>query len=187
VVDAALRDHVRELFGRVVYSHKTHEKDRERFTFFATVSKGVNVALSALTFGGVAAALQTQTHEALLIGVAFATVNAAFALVQLSFDPNRQAGLHREAAKQLLVVRDDYLTLLADIASGAASAAEVRLRRDALQAEAQEVFASAPDTTSAGFRRARKALKAQEEMTFSSAEIDAFLPVALRLDRQGLR
>ena len=36
----------------MLYTHKTHEKDRERLTLLGTVSKWTNIVLSRLTFGG---------------------------------------------------------------------------------------------------------------------------------------
>ena len=51
---------IRESFGRVLYTHKTHEKDRERLTLLGTVSKGTSIVLSGLTFEGVIATVGTR-------------------------------------------------------------------------------------------------------------------------------
>ena len=57
---------------------------------------------------------------------------------------------------------------------------DLRLKRDALAEELKEIYANSPSTTEAAYKKAHKALNLQEEMTFSTAEVDAFLPPALR-------
>lgn len=170
---------IRESFGRVVYTHKTHEKDRERFSRFATTSKTVNIALCALTFGGALTALGGGGTSFLVATVFLSTLSAAYALFQLSFDPQRTAERHRSAAKSLLVVRNDYENLLADAASGALTLDEIRTRRDELESQASDVYKLAPDTSSAAYSAAQKALGVNEDMTFSNEEINRFLPAAL--------
>ena len=57
---------------------------------------------------------------------------------------------------------------------------DIQLKRDALTDELRETYASSPSTTEAAYRKAHTALNLQEEMTFSVAEVDSFLPPALR-------
>jgi len=42
------------------------------------------------------------------------------------------------------------------------------------------VYSGAPSTTFAAYTKAQEALQQQEDMTFSDAEIDAFLPKELK-------
>lgn len=179
--DPALLDHVRQLFGRAVYSHKTHEKDRERLTKLGLALKWLNVVVGALTLGGIVTVLLGSLGQIQLTASAtLATINVGLSLVQLSFDPVREASLHREAAKRLLQVRDSYETLIADIVGGEVTDDRARSRRDELQKQALDAYVFAPDTSPRAYRRAQKALKVSEDMTFSASEIDAFLPEALR-------
>lgn len=60
------------------------------------------------------------------------------------------------------------------------SLADIQVRRDSLVDELNDVYANSPSTTEAAYKKAHKALNLQEEMTFSVAEIDSFLPQALR-------
>lgn len=171
---------IRESYGRVVYTHKTHEKERERQSRIANLSKWTNVVLGAITLGGVIAALGTSTAWVLFLSIAMATLNVGYALVQLSFDPRGQAGLHRAAAKQLLIVRNHFQALIADIKSGCLSDDQARNRRDELDAISAEAYRLAPDTSRRAYARAQRSLKFAEDMTFSVAEIDALLPHGLR-------
>lgn len=170
---------IRESFGRVLYTHKTHEKDRERLTFLGTVSKWTNIVLSGLTFGGVIATVGTKDPFWLSISLLLSTLSAGYAVFQLSFDPNRKAGSHRTAAKQFLVIRNQHVHLMADIKEGLLTADQVRSRRDELEKEFTDAVAVAPDTSPRAYRKAQKALQVDEDMTFSDEELNAFLPNAL--------
>jgi hypothetical protein len=173
-------DLVREEFGRVAYTHKTHEKAREQCSRKAAVSQWVNIVLNALTFGGVLTSLQSENRAFLYVALGFATLTAGYTLYQLSFNPTQEAVEHREAAKSLLRIRDSYIHLLADVKAHAVPGKEIRERREELSARAQEVYRTAPDTSSKAYRLAQRALKEQEDLTFSDEEIDKFLPRNLR-------
>lgn len=178
-------DVIREEFGRVAYTHKCHEKARELCTRQATISKWVNIVLNALTFGGVLTSITSESREFLFAALVFATLTAGYTLYQLSFNPAQEAAEHRAAAKSLLKIRDLYIHLLADIHGNALPPEEVRSQRNELSAQAQKVYLSAPDTSGKAYVLAQKALKKQEDLTFSDDELDRFLPSNLRKRTQA--
>ena len=65
--------------------------------------------------------------------------------------------------------------------SGTVSDAEGRERRDELQQATRDCYSDAPRTSPNAFDRAQDGLQNNEEMTFTSREIDLLLPEALRL------
>jgi hypothetical protein len=171
---------IREVYGRLVYTHKTHEKERERLSRFSIIAKWVNIVLSALTFGGITVALGTDEWGWRLASALLAVAAAGFAVFQLSFDPARSAEAHRTAAKRFLELRNAYETLIADILSEAISDEDLRRRRDELSEKVNDAFRAAPDSSHAAYARAQKALSEEEEMTFAEGEIASFLPGAMR-------
>jgi predicted GTPase len=52
---------IREIYGRVVWTHKTHEKERELSTRKAKRDKRVNVILMAITTTGTSKSLFKST------------------------------------------------------------------------------------------------------------------------------
>lgn len=62
---------------------------------------------------------------------------------------------------------------------------EIRQRRDDLQKQTFAVYEKAPQTISKAYKQAQKALKFNEELTFSEDEIDVLLPIRLRRDRNN--
>ena len=62
---------------------------------------------------------------------------------------------------------------------------KVTNRRDALLDDLHGVYSGAPSTTYQAYKKAQEALQQYEEMTFSDAEIDAWLPRELRKTTPG--
>lgn len=172
---------IRESFGRVVYSHKTHEKAREMESSKATLVKWVNIILTTLTSTTLVTTIFTNQTVLLYVSSVLSTLTLAFVIFQLSFDPAKEAERHRMAAKALWYVREEYVHLLTDIKTDPSSI-DVQLRRDDLIEQLKRIYDLAPDTSSRAYRAAQKALKISEDMTFSNEEIDAFLPDALHMN-----
>jgi hypothetical protein len=175
---------IRESFGRVVYTHKTHEKAREIASAKADLSKWTNIVLTTLTSGTLLSTIITNQKSLLYVGSALAALALAFTIFQLSFDPGSEAERHRATAKELWYVREKYIHLLADIAKNS-EAIDISSKRDELVDELKLIYKFAPDTTSRAYEKAQRALKISEDMTFSSEEIDRFLPSGLRLNENS--
>ncbi|WP_049159778.1 SLATT domain-containing protein, partial [Micrococcus luteus] len=89
---------------------------------------------------------------------------------------------HRRVASELWDVRESYISLIADLMSGTVTHTEARERRSELQEKARAAYSRAPRTSSKAFTHAQDGLKNNEELTFTSGEIDHLLPEALRLN-----
>jgi hypothetical protein len=171
---------IRESFGRVVYSHKTHEKAREFASRDAQVVKWVNIILTAVTSTTLLTTVFTNVHALLYVSSVLSTLTLAFVVFQLSFDPAKESERHRTTAKALWYIREKYVLLLTDISANTA-AVDVPARRDELIEELKNVYEFAPDTSSKAYKAAQKALKISEDMTFTDDEINNFLPDSLHL------
>ncbi|MGW6755602.1 SLATT domain-containing protein [Streptomyces sp. NPDC055006] len=189
-VDAYLLAQVRESFGRVVYSHKTHEKQAD---ICFRKHRWQQVALVGLT------AASSGTFLVSILGIAVspkvgslvtsfvALLVTVISLATKTFKFADEADAHRATASRLWGVRESFLSLIADLMSGTTPESEARARRDELQEAARSVYCEAPRTSDKAFTRARDGLKNNEELTFTSREIDLFLPEALRLNVREAR
>lgn len=181
---APIESVLRHRYGRLVYTHKTHEKDREISSRKSSRVRWFNVLLTAATaLSLVAAAWSDEAWVEWLAGV-IGVITAAFAIYQLSFDHDTDAERHRSAAKDLLTLRDQLETLIGDLRSGL-SEIEVTAKRDDLFARIDAVYKHAPNTSAAAYRAAKRALQVDDEMTFSEDEIDSMLPSPLRLSDES--
>ena len=176
--DIAFEDQVRECFGRVVYTHKTHERMADRSADTLRRYKIVQITLSALTSAGAIGVLVGEELwvEVATVGISFMTLFVAAYLK--NFDPGAIAQKHRDAAAKLWNVRECYLSLLTDLSRLPYEAAVER--RDELQAMLAALYEGAPQTDGKAYKEAQRRLKEMEDMSFTADEIDCFLPLSLK-------
>lgn len=172
---------IREAFGRVVYSHKTHEKACEIASSYSSLIKWINIVLTAVTASSIIAVIITdQTALKYITGI-FSLLTLGFTLFQLSFNPDEEASKHRQIAKEIWFIRERYENLISDIMNKIIDTNEAVKRRDELIEQVGNIYKYAPQTSSKAYAKAQKALKYKEDMTFSNAEINAFLPKNLHV------
>ena len=172
---------IRELFGRVVYSHKTQEKEAEMQQKIARDIKIGNILVISLTAGPLLANIITNQRAFLIVGSVFSFLGLAFTIFQLSFDPDRKVANHKDTANKLWLIRERFVCFITDITNENMSEAEITAKRDSLIEELDIIYKNAPNTSHKAYEKARNALKSSEELTFSNDEVNHFLPKNLWL------
>jgi hypothetical protein len=168
----------RELYGRVVWTHKVHEKERELWSRTVSWMNRVNILLAGLTT--IFAVISASLHPlwALVVTALSAAATVCFAIWQASSDPSSKEAKHRITAKELLWIREQLLLFIGSCQSATAPDQPQR-QLDMLTRELTAVYKFAPDTSPKAYAAADKILKSGH-FTFSDEEIDAFLPTELR-------
>lgn len=175
-----LEGQLRECYGRVVYSHKTHEKCADILLTRLGRIKLSQIVLSAITTGSLITAIFASDKAAAIVGTIVSTVLLAINSYTKDYDLGELAQKHKQAANDIWLIREQYLSSLVDLASNAKPIAEFVAERDRLILALHAVYAGSPSTTFAAYKQAQIALKQNEEMTFSDQEIDMLLPKELR-------
>jgi len=169
----------RELYGRVVYSHKTHEQDRELWSKNVCAMNYINIALaSATTFFAIISAT-LKTTIAIYSTAVFALLTIAFVLWQSNFDPAAKESQHRVAAKELLWIREQLLLLITECHMPDSTQKHLERCLEVLTRELTAVYKFAPNTSSKAYAAAEMMIK-RGHFTFSDEEIDQLLPQQLR-------
>lgn len=171
---------IRELYGRLVYSHKTHEKCADIITSRNNFYKTLQLLLAAVTTTSLLARVFTENDLALKFAILMSTVQFGVSSFLKEYDLGKLAQRHTEAAIDLLTIRESYLSLIAEIVNKQVTYQDAIVLRDKLIKETAVVYRSAPRTFSKGYQAASKSLKEMEDFTFSDQEIDKFLPTTLR-------
>ncbi|MAS36102.1 MAG: hypothetical protein CL610_18990 [Anaerolineaceae bacterium] len=171
---------IRQVYGGIVWTHKTHEKDREIFAQRATRDKWINVILITSTTIVLVLSIVLDKDWGTAIGTFFACISTLFAAYSLSFSPEREAQHHREAAKALYNERQCLLLLIERSMASDADLADIRKELENITDRVNQINSIAPDTSSKAYQIATKALNVNEELTFSEKEIDNLLPPELR-------
>ena len=171
---------LRECYGRVVYSHKTHEKCADILLERLGRIKLWQIVLSAITTAGFLDTIFGTESVGVVIGVIASTVLLSLNAYTKNYDHGELAQKHRQAGADLWLIRERYLALITDLRVGKEPVEKITDRRDALLEDLHGIYLGAPNTTYKAYKKAQEALKQYEEMTFSDAEIDALLPNDLR-------
>lgn len=176
---------LRESYGRIIYTHKTHEKMADVYHCAERWLRNSQLFLSVIVTSGIIATVGTELSgkDAMWLKLTSAAVSFLLVLLTTYMRNSNLAQLvqkHKEVAADIWLLRERYFCLLSDYEGGLATEQEVLRRREKLNDELSIIYKNAPRTTSVAYETARKALKLNEEMTFSDAEIDAFLPMGMR-------
>lgn len=175
-----LEGQIRECYGRVVYSHKTHEKCADILLDRLSQIKLWQIILSAVTTGSLVAIVISNEACVAIIGAIFSTVLLVLNAYTKNYDLGELSQKHKQAANDIWLIRERYLSLLTDLATNQKPLEQAQEERDRLLNDLHAVYAGSPSTTYAAYKKAQDALQRQQDLTFSDAEIDAFLPQALR-------
>lgn len=175
-----LEGQLRECYGRVVYSHKTHEKCSDILLSRLSSIKFWQIILSALTTGGFLATFFGAGEVGTGVGIVVSTLLLILNAYTKDYDLGELAQKHKQAANEIWLIREKYLSLLTDLAMGEKPIEQLQSERDSLLESLHSVYSGSPSTTFEAYKKAQDALKNKEDLTFSEEEIDAFLPKELK-------
>jgi len=175
-----IESQIREIYGRVVYTHKTHEKCADLLKDRSDCIKFIEISLSALTTTSILVVLFGDGAIFQFIAALFSTALLGLTLYSKDFNLLAIAEKHKLAALDILEIREKLLSLLVDIRVGNQDIESYQQKRDDLNQQLINSYRGAPKTISKAYAMASKALKENEEFTFTDAEIDKFLPESLR-------
>lgn len=171
---------IRECYGRVVYSHKAHEKCADILYQKNHCLKTIQIILSALTACGVLTVVFTDTRIYDIVTAIVALFSLGVSLYLKEYDLGALAQQHSDIATELWDIREQFLSLLTDMNSKAMPLDMIITRRDALQEKLKTIYKKAPRTTTKAYFKAQKSLRKNEEMFFSNEELNELLPAVLR-------
>lgn len=181
-----LESQIRECFGRVVFTHKTHEKCSDIYAEQLKKLKLFEIILSALTTTSLLSSVFGEQKVGTIIGTILSTIILGITIYTKDYDLGQISKNHADVANKLWNIRELYISLIADIKSDILSIEQIKLRRDELQKSLNLLYQNSPRTNYEAYKRASKSLNESgqintgEEMTFSDEEIDRFLPRDLR-------
>jgi hypothetical protein len=171
-----IESQVRELYGRVVWSHKTQEKCADIILKRHTILKISQITLSALTTTGILIAIFGDNKVIGIISAILSAILFGLNTYTKDYDLGEIAQKHSNAASDLWDIRESYLSLLTDIKLRNLPLENIIDKRNFLQEQLHNTYKGAPRTINAAYKQATKGLKENEELTFSKQEINNLLP-----------
>ena len=173
-----LESQIREAYGRVTYSQTCHDKFINRTVKLDEAIKVCQIVLSGITTSGFVVAIFSNDKIASIIGVVVSLALLILNTYTKNFNLSGIAQEHKKASDLLWKIREEYVSLLTDYEM--LSVEEIRNKRDELQDRTAEIYSNSPRTDAKSYQAAQKALKTEEEQTFSEEEIDIMLPNSVR-------
>lgn len=175
-----LESQIRELYARLVWSHKTQEKCADILFRRNNRIKIVQIGLSALTTTGILVTVFGNNKTVGIISAVLSAILFGLNTYLKDYDLGGIAQKHANSASDLWNMRELYLSLLTDVKMGRLTPDEITIKRDTLQDELYHIYKGSPRTISKAYKEATLGLKAKEEMYFADDEIDTLLPANLR-------
>lgn len=181
-----LESQIRECFGRVVFSHKTHEKCSDIYAEHLKKLKLFEIILSTLTTTTLLSSIFGEQKIGTITGAILSTIVLGITIYTKDYDLGQIAKNHADTANKLWDTRESYISLIADIKASSLTIDQIKIKRNELHDSLNVIYQNAPRTNCKAYERASKALNENgqlntgEEMTFSDKEIDRFLPLELR-------
>lgn len=180
-----LESQIREAYGRVTYTQTCHDKFINRVVHLNDLIKVWQIILSAITTSGFIVAIFSDDKMASILGALVSVILLILNTYTKNFNLIESAQEHKSASDMLWKIREEYVSLLTDFEILEAS--EIMQKRDELQERTAIVYSNSPRTDTKSYVAAQKALKAEEEQTFSEGEIDKMLPSSIRRCNRAMR
>jgi hypothetical protein len=177
-----IESQLRELYGRVVWTHKTQEKCADILLRRHSRLKIFQIVISALTTTGILVSVFGKIPVVGAISAGLSAVLFGLNAYTKDYDLGEISQKHSHAATELWNIREGYLSLLTDIRTKNLSYQQIINKRDNLQESLYQTFKGSPRTISSAYKKATKGLKQNEEMTFSTDELNTMLPIELRIN-----
>ena len=149
----------RELYGRVVYSHKVHEKEREIWSGKVCWMNRTNIILTGLTTCLAVLSASIPQTAALIATALSVAATVCFTVWQSNFDPAGKEAQHRVAGKELLWMREQLLLLITDSHISTFPQDQLQSRLDRITRELTAVYKFAPNTSPEAYAAADKMIK----------------------------
>jgi hypothetical protein len=179
-----LESQIRESFGRVVYTQTCHDKIIHRLLWRNEVIKIWQIFLSALTTSSFLIMVFSEEKISGIIGALLSLVLLILNTYTKNSNLIEQGQQHQQAADQLWVIREEYVSLLTDFEL--LNVQEIRQKRDDLLSRTASIYASSPRTDKKSYKETQRALKTEEEQTFSENEIDIMLANSIRRNNRAI-
>ncbi len=178
-----LQQQIIEGHGKVMYTYTCHWKIVDRLKRRFTTIKVIQIILTAISTVGFLAAFFAKNPSLSWIGGVPAAISLGLNLYMLNFNLPDLIEKHTAAANELWDVREGYSSLITDFDQ--LSDVEIRAERKRLTNAVSRINKAYPGTDKNSYRDAKKALKEEEEQSFSEGEAEALLHAGLRSSHEN--
>lgn len=175
-------DRFRQLYWRIIWTHKTHEKQAD---IYSAERKWVDVAammLTAISGCGILAANWLSSPPFNVIPIVVAAMAIFLDIKSHVTDYGAMVTEQRMSAERFLSLREEALDLIAAAHDGSLDASRASSALACFELKYERACNESPRTTPRAVSQAEKALSGGDSIA-TDEEIDRYLPERLRRDR----
>lgn len=168
------------MFAGVVWTHKIQEKQADIYLDRFNMLEFFRLSSSAVTMSGIFAVIFIDKFW---LKVATAIISVISLFINSYYKTYDLKGLqkqHKKSALDLLELREEFISVLCDIKINKYDEDNLIKKRNELSQKQMCIYKESLDTSADAYERAQKALKQQNDNTYSDEEIDSFLPIIAR-------
>lgn len=174
---------IRQIFASVVWTHKIQEKQADIYLSRYNILKNLKIILSAVTTSGICGVVFIDKYwlevVTAIISVISLSINAYFK----EYDLKSLQKQHKQSALQLLKLRNNIISVLCDIKLGRYDEKNLLNKRDEILVRMHDIERNCLDASSKAVDKASKNLNNRKDNTYSDDEIDSFLPILARKNK----
>lgn len=180
-----IESEIEQLLGKTAWTHKIQEKQADIYRKRGDYTEILKISLSAITSSGIlAVAFGVDSFGFKIVTAIIALLSTGVNLYLKKYDFTSMEKEHKASAVEWLGLREDYIALIADIRADIVDDEDIITRRNELLKNYKEISKKSPNTTSKAYIEASKALKINLDDLISEDEINKFLPIELRRERE---
>lgn len=168
------------MFAGVVWTHKIQEKQADIYLSKLNLLEFVRIGASAITTSGIFAVIFLDTYWLKIATAVMSIVSLFINSYYKTYDLKGLQKHHKKSALDLLELREEFISVLCDIKLNKYTEENLLKKRDELLKRQMTIYKGALDTSGDAYDKAQKALKVQNDNTYTDEEIDSFLPMVAR-------
>lgn len=175
-----LRSQIENEYGNVIYSYTVHLKEAKILECNNKCWKWAQIILSACSTASFIGIFFSDEKWISIVGTLISTLLVIINSYLKDLDKLYDAKSHLRSAKDLWLIKEDYISLLTDF--DVYSTDIIRTKRDELLNKTSQIYREELNTSNSAYKKTRKALKEDDEQFFSQEELNRMLPKHLRKD-----
>lgn len=168
------------MFAGVVWTHKIQEKQADIYLERFNRLEFFRLSSSAITMSGIFAVIFIDKFWLKIVTAIISVMSLFINSYYKTYDLKGLQKQHKKSALDLLELREEFISVLCDIKLNKYDENSLLNKRDELSRKQMCIYKGSLDTSSDAYGRTHKALKEQNDNTYSDDEIDSFLPVVAR-------
>ena len=175
-----IKQTVRYSFGRVLWTHKIHEKQADIYQEKYKALEVWKIVTSCVTSAGVITLIFNDTFAIKIVAVIVSVIAACLATISSTFNFQDRADKHRKTANKILGIREALQLLLLKIKTQKITEDDALTEYEKIIKRLEVIYANAPSTTNSAVKRAEKAMGVHGDNEITNEEINSGLPDSLK-------